>query len=443
MPTDKRVRVRVNGRADGGVLVLVGPETTDEEFIAAAAKKAFKRDAAAAAAVEPAIAKIYLPGGEFEADLETIMHDEEVVVAFRGSPYKHKQMRPELRSEEPAGTVQGSPSREPVSTMNQELQLPAALPMREPQCDRVPADLPMHAAAAGGSSDSTDFNFAITPMPAASPIPAAPQTPVSTTNPAPLEDSMELDAEAALPTPPRLSVDEMIARLRAAENFQGFDVHIQAARTDGTEVKRTATLVKRRDGWRLETGRPREVVVEGASLDRIEALVRDGTCLPSLVAPSVSSDVQAAAPAGKSMRRRTPEEVRAARQKLIDEGIVIVDDPRIPSERSVYDMICVCCDTLISGSKPLSDAAFIEHETSSKGHVHKAAAERMRTFTAVLGEERLASTVADEAEHNGKSALHLYCAVCRVVVRSAFPLCLPRSVPASSPPLLVHAYGGR
>ena len=40
MPTDKRVRVRVNGRADGGVLVLVGPETTDEEFIAAAAKKA-------------------------------------------------------------------------------------------------------------------------------------------------------------------------------------------------------------------------------------------------------------------------------------------------------------------------------------------------------------------------------------------------------------------
>ena len=61
MPTDKRVRVRVNGRADGGVLVLVGPETTDEEFIAAAAKKAFKRDAAAAAAVEPAIAKIYLP----------------------------------------------------------------------------------------------------------------------------------------------------------------------------------------------------------------------------------------------------------------------------------------------------------------------------------------------------------------------------------------------
>jgi len=34
---DKRVRVRVNGRADGGVLVLVGLDMTDEEFIAAAA----------------------------------------------------------------------------------------------------------------------------------------------------------------------------------------------------------------------------------------------------------------------------------------------------------------------------------------------------------------------------------------------------------------------
>ena len=33
---DKRVRVRVNGRADGGVLVLVGLDMTDEEVIAAA-----------------------------------------------------------------------------------------------------------------------------------------------------------------------------------------------------------------------------------------------------------------------------------------------------------------------------------------------------------------------------------------------------------------------
>eukprot|EP00966_Prymnesium_polylepis_P145260 3354413-Prymnesium_polylepis.1 len=32
-----RVKVRINGRADGGALVIVGPETTDEQFVAAAA----------------------------------------------------------------------------------------------------------------------------------------------------------------------------------------------------------------------------------------------------------------------------------------------------------------------------------------------------------------------------------------------------------------------
>ena len=87
----RRVKVRVNGRGDGGVLVLISADTTDEQFVEAAAKKVFKRDAAAAAAVNPAKARIYLPGGEFEADLETIEHDEEVVIAFNGSPYKQTE----------------------------------------------------------------------------------------------------------------------------------------------------------------------------------------------------------------------------------------------------------------------------------------------------------------------------------------------------------------
>jgi hypothetical protein len=91
----RRVKVRVNGRGDGGVLVLISADTTDEQFVEAAAKKVFKRDAAAAAAVNPAKARIYLPGGEFEADLETIEHDEEVVIAFNGSPYKQKLQRTE------------------------------------------------------------------------------------------------------------------------------------------------------------------------------------------------------------------------------------------------------------------------------------------------------------------------------------------------------------
>ena len=54
----RRVKVRVNGRGDGGVLVLISADTTDEQFVEAAAKKVFKRDAAAAAAVNPAKARI-------------------------------------------------------------------------------------------------------------------------------------------------------------------------------------------------------------------------------------------------------------------------------------------------------------------------------------------------------------------------------------------------
>lgn len=93
----RRIKVRINGRADGGVLVMLGDDTTDEEFIAAAAKKIFKKDVAAAAAVDPAKVKMFVPGGEFEADLETMMHDEEIVLALHGSPYKHKQLRVEER----------------------------------------------------------------------------------------------------------------------------------------------------------------------------------------------------------------------------------------------------------------------------------------------------------------------------------------------------------
>jgi hypothetical protein len=59
-----RVKVRINGRADGGALVIVGPDTTDEQFVAAAAKKVFKRDAAAAAAVDPTKAIDLPPGRE-------------------------------------------------------------------------------------------------------------------------------------------------------------------------------------------------------------------------------------------------------------------------------------------------------------------------------------------------------------------------------------------
>ena len=74
---------------------MLGTDTTNEEFIASAAKKFFKKDAAAAAAIDSATARIYLPGGEFEAELDTMMHDEEVVLAFHGSPYQHKQLRAE------------------------------------------------------------------------------------------------------------------------------------------------------------------------------------------------------------------------------------------------------------------------------------------------------------------------------------------------------------
>eukprot|EP00966_Prymnesium_polylepis_P076716 1778637-Prymnesium_polylepis.1 len=103
----RRVKVRVNGRGDGGVLVLISTDTTDEQFVAAAAKKLFERDAAAAAAIDPAKARIYLPGGEFEADLETIVHDEEVVIAFHGSPYKQKLQRTE---DEPAEVQFAAPA---------------------------------------------------------------------------------------------------------------------------------------------------------------------------------------------------------------------------------------------------------------------------------------------------------------------------------------------
>ena len=50
----RRITVRVNGIAAGGVFVHITPEMTDADFIAKAAKKAFKRQPERAAAVEPA-----------------------------------------------------------------------------------------------------------------------------------------------------------------------------------------------------------------------------------------------------------------------------------------------------------------------------------------------------------------------------------------------------
>ena len=89
-PRMRRIKVWINdGRADGGVLVMLGTDATNEEFIASATKKFFKKDAAAAAAIDSATARIYLSGGEFEAELDTMMHDEEVVLAFHGSPIQY------------------------------------------------------------------------------------------------------------------------------------------------------------------------------------------------------------------------------------------------------------------------------------------------------------------------------------------------------------------
>ena len=66
-PMPRRLFVRLNGRADGGVVVSIGDNTTEEEFLQKATARLFRGQPNH---VDPSGAKIYFEGGQYE-DLRT------------------------------------------------------------------------------------------------------------------------------------------------------------------------------------------------------------------------------------------------------------------------------------------------------------------------------------------------------------------------------------
>eukprot|EP00966_Prymnesium_polylepis_P334901 7390257-Prymnesium_polylepis.1 len=79
----------------------------DEQFVKMVAAKVFKREPSKAQAVDATASKIYI-AGSFEADLEYLVQDDQVVVAFSGSPFRTKLQRmmpPEEERPLPAAMV--------------------------------------------------------------------------------------------------------------------------------------------------------------------------------------------------------------------------------------------------------------------------------------------------------------------------------------------------
>ena len=93
-PMPRRLFVRLNGRADGGVVVSIGDNTTEEELLQKATARLFRGQPDH---VDPSGAKIYFEGGQYEADLDDLEPDDKVVLALTGSPYKEKLGRSEHR----------------------------------------------------------------------------------------------------------------------------------------------------------------------------------------------------------------------------------------------------------------------------------------------------------------------------------------------------------
>eukprot|EP00966_Prymnesium_polylepis_P194870 4517175-Prymnesium_polylepis.1 len=93
-------------------------------------------------------------------------------------------------------------------------------------------------------------------------------------------------------------------------------------------------------------------------------------------------------------------------------GVCVVVDERIPLSRRDIDLICVACDKLLTGRRPLSDAAYTAHSSDTN---HAAAAARMALFKGVLEERSLALPIDDAVE--GKSVLHMKCVPCNQLIK--------------------------
>ena len=91
-PMPRRIFVRINGCADGGVAVSIGDNATKEEFLTKATSKLLRGQPDH---VDASGALIYFEGGQYEADMEDLEANDKVVVALTGSPYKDKLSRPD------------------------------------------------------------------------------------------------------------------------------------------------------------------------------------------------------------------------------------------------------------------------------------------------------------------------------------------------------------
>ena len=152
----RRIFVRINGCADGGVAVSIGDNATKEEFLTKATSKLLRGQPDH---VDASGALIYFEGGQYEADMEDLEANDKVVVALTGSPYKDKLSRPDEPGEshdvDPSATA-GQPGP-PV--------LPPSLPVPHPGTGGpVGIGAGMAAEANAGaanelSSEDEDFNF--------------------------------------------------------------------------------------------------------------------------------------------------------------------------------------------------------------------------------------------------------------------------------------------
>eukprot|EP00966_Prymnesium_polylepis_P057996 1343290-Prymnesium_polylepis.1 len=136
--------------------------------------------------------------------------------------------------------------------------------------------------------------------------------------------------------PLRVSIDEMVARLRTASKFPGFDVVF---------LERTATLLLQATGWKLQESRPPREVFFMGDLSEAEALFIDGKCLPM-----IDSSTRAAAGGAPShsggKTRRSRAEVEAAWRALVEKGLALDADERIFESCREIDLICVACNFL-------------------------------------------------------------------------------------------------